>query len=105
MSRFSNLKILTFFLKWFHDFVVLYEDYLSVIVEHIFGVHDGNVEVLQISVDGDTNGLDVVGLNTFELFHKFFELLDCGDVVSGRDVDLVDIGFFMIRKYRIVGVG
>jgi hypothetical protein len=40
------------------------EPLLSVI---IFGVYDGNIEVLQISVNGGRNELDVVGLNAFEL--------------------------------------
>jgi hypothetical protein len=33
------------------------EPFLSVIVEYNFGVYDGNVEVLQSSVDGDNIGL------------------------------------------------
>jgi hypothetical protein len=53
--------------------------------------------VLQSSADTVSNGLSVVGLNTFDLFHKFFYLLDCGAVVSDRDVEVLDIGFFMIR--------
>ena len=53
---------------------------LSIIVDHVFGVYDGNVEVLQRSADGPN-----------------FELLHCVAVVSGRDSELLDIGFFMIR--------
>ncbi len=69
-------------------------------------MYDGNVEVLQNSVDGVRNGFGVVGLlNTFDLFHKFFDLLNYGVVVSDRDPELLDIGFFMIRKFRSVGVG
>jgi hypothetical protein len=41
------------------------EPLLSVIIEHVFGVYDGNIEVLQSSVNGDSNGLGVVGLNVF----------------------------------------
>ena len=80
------------------------EPLLSVIIDHVFGVYDGNIEVLQSSVDGDSNDLGVVGLNAFELIHKFFELLDHIGVVTGRDIDLLDIGFFVIRKFRLVGV-
>ena len=43
------------------------EPLLSVIIEHVFGMYDGNTEVLQSSVNGGSNGLVVVGLNTFEL--------------------------------------
>jgi hypothetical protein len=80
------------------------EPFLSVIIEHVFGVYNGKIEVLQNSTDGGSNGLDVVGLNTFELLHKFFELLDRSGVVTGRDVELLDIGFFVIRKFRHVGI-
>ncbi len=80
------------------------EPLLSVIIEHVFGVYDGNIEVLQSSVNGGNNGLGVVGLNTFELLHKFFELLDHRGVVTGSDAELLDIGFFVIRKFRHVGV-
>ena len=68
-------------------------------------MYDGNNEVLQSSVDGGSHGLDVDGLNVFELLHKFFELLDRSGVVTGRDAELLDIGFFVIRKFRRVGVG
>jgi hypothetical protein len=30
-------------------------------------MYDGNIEILQSSVNGGSNGLGVVGLNTFEL--------------------------------------
>jgi hypothetical protein len=80
------------------------EPLLSVIVEHVFGVYDGNIEVLQSSTDLGSNGLGVVGLSTFELLHTFFELLDLTGVVTGRDAELLDIYFFVIRKFRSVGV-
>jgi hypothetical protein len=62
-----------------------YTTLLSVIIEHVFGVYDGNIEELQISADGGSNGLGVVGLNSFELFHKFFKVLDRIGIVTGRD--------------------
>jgi hypothetical protein len=80
------------------------EPLLSVIIEHVFGVYDGNIETLQSSGNGGSNVLGVVGLNVFELPHKFFDLLDCNGVVTGRDTELLDIGFFVIRKFRRVGV-
>ncbi len=71
------------------------EPLLSVIIEHVFGVYDGNIEVLQISFNGDSNVLDVVGLNVFELFHKFFELMDRNGVVTDYDAELHDVGLRM----------
>jgi hypothetical protein len=79
------------------------EPLLSVIIEHVFGVYDGNIEVLQSSANGGSNALGVVGLNVVELLHKFFELVDRIGVVTGRDAELLDIGFFLIRKFRHVG--
>ncbi len=43
------------------------ESLLSVIIEHVFGVYDGNLEVLPNSTNGGNNGLDVVGLNIWIL--------------------------------------
>jgi hypothetical protein len=44
------------------------ESLLSVIIEHVFGVYDGNLEVLlQNSANGGNNGLGVVGLNIWIL--------------------------------------
>ena len=51
------------------------EPFLPVIVEHVFVVHDDNIEVLQSSADRVSDGLGVVGLNAFELLHEFFECL------------------------------
>ena len=81
------------------------EPFLPVIVEHIFGVHDDNIEVLQNSADGGSNALGVVGLNAFDLLHKFFELLDRSGLVTGRDAEVLDIGLFVIRKFGSVRVG
>ncbi len=68
-------------------------------------MYDGNIEVLlQSSADGGSNDLGVVGLNDFESIHKFFDLLDRSGVVTGRDTELLDIGFFVIRKFRRVEV-
>ncbi len=80
------------------------ETLLSVIIEHVFGVYDGNIKVLQSSANGGNTGLVVVGLNTFELLHKFFDLMDRSGVVTGHDAEILDIGFFVIRKFRRVGV-
>ena len=81
------------------------EPFLSVIIEHVFGGNVGNLEVLQSSTDGSSNFLGVVGVDAFELLHKSFELLDRSGVVTGRDAELLDIGFFVIRKFSRVGVG
>jgi hypothetical protein len=80
------------------------EPFLPVIIEHIFVVHDGHIEVLQSSPDGVINGLGVVGLNSFELLDEFFELLDRSGLVAGRDVELLDISFFVLGKLRRVGM-
>lgn len=64
---------------------------LVIVVEHVFGVYDGNVEVLQSSADGGGSDLDVVGLNTFEMVQKFVELMCCRALVSGRDSELLKL--------------
>jgi hypothetical protein len=80
------------------------EPFLTVIIEHIFVVQDGNIEVLQSSADGVSDGLGIVGLNDFELLHEFFELLDRSGLVAGRDSELFDVSFFVLGKYRRVGM-
>jgi hypothetical protein len=67
-------------------------------------VHDGNIEVLQSSADRVSDGLGVVGLNAFELLHEFFEFLDHGGLVTGRDAELLDIGLLVLGKLNRVRV-
>ena len=78
------------------------EPFLPVIVEHVFVVHDGNVEVLQSSADSVSDVLGVVGLNAFELFHEFFEFLDGRCLVSGDDAEILDIGLLVLGKLNRV---
>ncbi len=68
---------------------------LDIVVEHVFSVFDGNVEVLQSSVDRCDSFIHVVGLDSFELLKNFFELLHCCVLVSSRDTELLDIGLFI----------
>jgi hypothetical protein len=74
------------------------EPFLPVIVEHVFVVHDGNVEELQSSADRVSDVLDVVGLNAFELLHEFFEFLDGSCLVTSDDAELLDIGLLVLGK-------
>jgi hypothetical protein len=78
---------------------------LSVIIEHVFGGNVGNLEVLQSNNDGSSNVLGVVGVDSFELIHKSFDLLVRSSVVTGHNTEMLDIGFFVIRKFNLVGVG
>ena len=47
---------------------------LGIVVEHVFRVFDVNAETLQSSVDICVSGVGVVGLDSFELLKKFFEV-------------------------------
>ena len=78
---------------------------LTIGFEHVFRVFDGNVETLQSSVDSCDSGVGVVGLDTFDLVKKFFEVIHCCALVSDRDVELLDIGLLMIRELCSIRVG
>ncbi len=82
------------------------EPFLPVIVEHVFVVNDGNIEVLQSSADRVIDSLGVVGLtgNAFELIHEFFEFLDRIGLVTGGDAELLDIGLLVLGKLNRVRV-
>ena len=71
---------------------------LSKVVEHVFRVFDGNVEALQNSVDICGSGVGVVGLDTFELLQKFFEVMHCYTPVTNRDEEFLDVALLMIRE-------
>ena len=51
-------------------------------------------------MDNCVSGVGVVGLDTFELLKKFFEVLHYCALVTDRDTELLDVALLMIRVIR-----